>query len=76
MRSPVSDAESFVGAAHRAARLKGIGGTPLDLPDPIPEDFLRTVGEALKVNRPKAERSHPGVCPSRGAVWDRPLLLL
>ena len=25
------------------------------------------------MNRPKAERSHPGVCPSRGPVWDRPL---
>ena len=62
-----------VGAAHRAARPKWIGGRPLDLPHPIPEDFLRTVGEGLKVNRPKAERSHPGVCPSRGPVWDRPL---
>ncbi len=39
---------------------------------PIPKEF-RTVGEGLKVNRPKAERSHPGVCPSRGPVWDRPL---
>ena len=34
---------------------------------------LKPVGEGLKVNRPKAERSHPGVCPSRGPVWDRPL---
>ena len=55
----------FVGAAHRAVRPKWIGGRPLDLPHPIPEDFLRTVGEGLKVNRPKAERSHSGVCPSR-----------
>ena len=23
------------------------------------------VGRGLKVNRPKAERSHPGVCPRR-----------
>ena len=63
----------FVGAAHRAARPKWIGGRPLDLPHPIPEDFLRTVGEGLKVNRPKAERSHPGVCPSRGPASVRPL---
>ena len=35
--------------------------------------FWRTVGEGLKVNRPKAERSHPGVCPSRGPASVRPL---
>ena len=72
MRSPVSDAESFVGAAHRAARPKWIGGRPLDLPHPIPEDFLRTVGEGLKVNRPKVERNHPEVCPSRRSKIRRP----
>ena len=27
--------------------------------------FLNFVGEGLKANRPKAERSHPEVCPSR-----------
>ena len=27
---------------------------------------LKSVGEGLKVNRPKAERSHPGVCPPAG----------
>ena len=41
------------------------GGRPKGLPYPIPEGFLRTVGEGLEVNRTKAERSHPGVCPSR-----------
>ena len=45
------------------------GGSPTQ----IRKSFLKTVGEGLKVNRPKAERSHPGVCPSRGPVWDRPL---
>ena len=34
---------------------------------------LKPVGEGLKVNRPKAERSHPGVCPSRGPASVRPL---
>ena len=41
------------------------GGRPKGLPYSPPEGFLRTVGEGLEVNRPKAERSHPGVCPSR-----------
>ena len=52
-----------VGAAHRAARPAF----------PLPEgrcpsahtgaDEGAPVGRGLKVNRPKAERSHPGVCP-------------
>ena len=52
------------------------GGRPKGLPyaKPKPSRFIVfIVGEGLKVNRPKAERSHPGVCPSRGPVWDRPL---
>ena len=33
--------------------------------------FLNSAGEELKVNRPKAERGHPGVCPSRlGSLSD------
>ena len=39
---------------------------------------MRFVGRGLKVNRPKAERSHPGVCPRRleaapldGTLWER-----
>ena len=41
------------------------GGRPKGLPYPVRECLCRTVGEGLKVNRLKAERSHPGVCPSR-----------
>ena len=58
-------------------------GGPRASPTQSQKSFLRTVGEGLKVNRPKAERSHPGVCPRRrssernpltgGPVWDRPL---
>ena len=48
-------------------------GGPRASPTQFRKVFLRTAGEGLKVNRPKAERSHPGVCPSRGPVWDRPL---
>ena len=38
-------------------------GGPRASPTQFRKVFLRTVGEGLKVNRPKAERSHPGVCP-------------
>ena len=48
-------------------------GGPRASPTQSRKIFLKPVGEGLKVNRPKAERSHPGVCPSRGPVWDRPL---
>ena len=41
------------------------GGSPTQ----IRKSFLKTVGEGLKVNRPKAERSHPGVCPRRLLVF-------
>ena len=48
-------------------------GGPRASPTQFRKNFLRVVGEGLKVNRPKAERSHPGVCLSRRPVWDRPL---
>ena len=48
-------------------------GGPRASPTQFWKNFLRVVGEGLKVNRPKAERSHPGVCLSRRPVWDRPL---
>ena len=38
-------------------------GGPRASPTQFRKVLLRTVGEGLKVNRPKAERSHPGVCP-------------
>ena len=54
-----------VGAAHRAARpafpLPG-GRCPSAHTG---ADEGEPVGRGLKVNRPKAERSHPGVCPRR-----------
>ena len=36
--------------------------------------FLNSVGKGLKVNRPKAERGHPGVCPSHRISVGRGLL--
>ena len=39
-------------------------GGPKASPTQTRKVLLRLVGEGLKVNRPKAERSHPGVCPS------------
>ena len=61
-------------------------GGPRASPTQSRKIFLKPVGEGLKVNRPKAERSHPGVCPlppfSRngplsavGAAISRPLPL-
>ena len=38
-------------------------GGPRASPTQSRKIFLKPVGEGLKVNRPKAERSHPGVCP-------------
>ena len=38
-------------------------GGPRASPTQFRKVFLRTAGEGLKVNWPKAERSHPGVCP-------------
>ena len=54
------------------------GGSPRDSSPQIKGWSRRTVGEGLKVNRPKAERSHPGCAPPDvprygGPVWDRPL---
>ena len=48
-------------------------GGPRASPTQSRKSFLRTVGEGLKVNRPKAERSHPGVCSSREPDSVRPL---
>ena len=48
-------------------------GGPRASPTQFRKVFLRTVGEGLKVNRPKAERSHLGVCPSRGPASVQPL---
>ena len=42
-----------------------LAGGPRASPTQIRECSSYFVGEGLKVNRPKAERSHPGVCPSR-----------
>ena len=50
-----------------------LAGGPRASPTQFRKVFLRTVGEGLKVNRPKAERSHPGVCPSRGPASVQPL---
>ena len=40
-------------------------GGPRASPTHVWKSFLNFVGEGLKANRPKAERSHPEVCPSR-----------
>ena len=45
--------------------LRILAGAPRGSPTQKRKAFLKPVGEGLKVNRPKAERSHPGVCPSR-----------
>ena len=42
-----------------------LAGGPRASPTQTRKFFLKPVGEGLKVNRPKAERSHPGVCPRR-----------
>ena len=49
-------------------------GGPRASPTQSRKIFLKPVGEGLKVNRPKAERSHPGVCPSRRISVGRGLL--
>ena len=42
------------------------GGRPKGLPyERYGTVSVENVGEGLKVNRPKAARSHPGVCPRR-----------
>ena len=71
------------GFAEPTPPVRILTGGPRASPTQFRKVFLRTVGEGLKVNRPKAERSHPGVCPRRrssernpltgGPVWDRPL---
>ena len=42
-----------------------LAGGPRASPTQTRKFFLKPVGEGLKVNRTKAERSHPGVCPRR-----------
>ena len=74
------------GFAELTPPVRILTGGPRASPTQFRKVFLRTVGEGLKVNRPKAERSHPGVCPlppfSRngplsavGAAISRPLPL-
>ena len=41
------------------------GSPPKGLPTQTRRVLLRFVGRGLEVNRPKAERSHPEVCPRR-----------
>ena len=48
-------------------------GGPRASPTQFRKVFLRTAGEGLKVNRPKAERSLPGMFPSRGPASVQPL---
>ena len=51
------------------------GGRPKGLPyERYGTVSVENVGEGLKVNRPKAERSHPGVCPSRRIPGSSPYL--
>ena len=51
------------GFAEPTPPVRILTGGPRASPTQFRKVFLRTVGEGLKVNRPKAERSHPGVCP-------------
>ena len=51
------------GFAEPTLPVRILTGGPRASPTQFRKVFLRTVGEGLKVNRPKAERSHPGVCP-------------
>ena len=51
------------GFAEPTPPVRILTGGPRASPTQFRKVFLRTVGEVLKVNRPKAERSHPGVCP-------------
>ena len=51
------------GFAEPTPPVRILRGGPRASPTQFRKAFLRTVGEGLKVNRPKAERSHPGVCP-------------
>ena len=61
------------GFAEPTPPVRILTGGPRASPTQFRKVFLRTVGEGLKVNRPKAERSHPGVCPSRGPASVQPL---
>ncbi len=51
------------GFAEPTLPVRILAGGPRASPTQFRKVFLRTAGEGLKVNRPKAERSHPGVCP-------------
>ena len=51
------------GFAEPTPPVRILTGGPRASPTQFRKVFLRTAGEGLKVNRPKAERSHPGVCP-------------
>ena len=51
------------GFAEPTVAVRILTGGPRASPTQFRKVFLRTVGEGLKVNRPKTERSHPGVCP-------------
>ena len=66
------DSTAAPGFAEQVMAGTNPGGRPKDLPYPNPEEFLKTVGEGLKVNRSKAERSHPGVCPPRAGLGPAP----
>ena len=58
------------GGPYRRGRLmprRGPKGLPYERYGTV---SVETVGEGLKVNQPKAERGHPGVCPFRRPVWD------
>ena len=61
------------GFAEPTPPVRILTGGPRASPTQFRKVFLRTVGEGLKVNRPKAERSHLGVCPSRGPASVQPL---
>ena len=51
------------GFAEPTPPVRILTGGPRASPTQFRKVFLRTAGEGLKVNRPKAERSHHGVCP-------------
>ena len=61
------------GFAEPTVAVRILAGGPRASPTQFRKVFLRTVGEGLKVNRPKAERSLPGMCPSRGPASVQPL---
>ena len=61
------------GFAEPTPPVRILTGGPRASPTQFRKVFLRTAGEGLKVNRPKAERSLPGMCPSRGPASVQPL---